>query len=167
MPYGTRAPREIQHHVTGRVSLCARHGAARADRDAVRAGPVGPGACPSARRIVGAGMGTPHAVSPSPARHRAPERSPAVPARAIPRQQSGRAVPVGGAALFEQLAREWEARGATVPGRPDPLWERLITYAHLQRETDATLRSLRLAGDEPAPVPAQAPAPAGPRWTRA
>ncbi|MFD9307624.1 hypothetical protein ACFWCB_33935 [Streptomyces sp. NPDC060048] len=108
-------------------------------------------------------MGTPHAVSPSPARHRAPERSPAVTARGIPRQQPGRAVPAGGAVLFDQLAREWEARGATVPGRPDPLWERLITYAHFQRETDATLRSLRLDGAEPPPEPA-APAP---RWTRA
>lgn len=107
-------------------------------------------------------MGTPHAVSPYPARHRAPERIPAATARGIPRQQSGGAVPLGGAALFDQLAREWEARGATVPGRPDPLWERLITYAHFQRETDATLRSLRLDGAAPAPAP---PA-AGPRWTR-
>ncbi|MFE4635330.1 hypothetical protein ACFRJ1_18420 [Streptomyces sp. NPDC056773] len=108
-------------------------------------------------------MGTPHAVSPSPARHRAPERAPAALARGIPRQQSGSAAPSGGAVVFEQLAREWEARGATVPGRPDPLWERLITYAHFQRETDATLRSLRL--DAAAPPPA--PAAAAPRWTRA
>ncbi|MFE4257789.1 hypothetical protein [Streptomyces sp. NPDC056883] len=112
-------------------------------------------------------MGTPHAapraVSPSPARHRAPDRVPAALARGIPRQQSGSPAPSGGAVVFEQLAREWEARGATVPGRPDPLWERLITYAHFQRETDATLRSLRLDGAEPPP----APAAAGPRWTRA
>lgn len=106
-------------------------------------------------------MGTPHAVSPSPARHRAPERVPAAMAR-VPRQQSGSAAASGGAVVFEQLAREWEARGATVPGRPDPLWERLITYAHFQRETDATLRSLRLDGAEPEPSPTTA----GPRWTR-
>ncbi|MFF3209117.1 hypothetical protein ACFYYB_00510 [Streptomyces sp. NPDC002886] len=109
-------------------------------------------------------MGTPHAVSPSPARHRAPERTPAAMARGIPRQQSGSgAAPSGGAVVYEQLAREWEARGATVPGRPDPLWDRLITYAHFQRETDATLRSLRLDGAESPP----APAAARPRWTRA
>lgn len=85
----------------------------------------------------------------------------------IPRQQSGSAALAGGPAVFEQLAREWEARGATVPGRPDPLWERLITYAHFQRETDATLRSLRLDGAEPTPDPLPAPQPARPRWTRA
>ncbi|MGW1777330.1 hypothetical protein [Streptomyces sp. NPDC002104] len=107
-------------------------------------------------------MGTPHAVSPSPARHRAPDRAPVALAGGIPRQQSGGSVPSGEAVVFEQLAREWEARGATVPGRPDPLWERLITYAHFQRETDATLRSLRLAGAEPLPAPT-----ASPRWTRA
>ncbi|MFZ3474653.1 hypothetical protein ACODT3_02805 [Streptomyces sp. 4.24] len=112
-------------------------------------------------------MGTPHAVSPSPARHRAPERSPATAARGIPRQHSGRSAPAGGAALFEQLAREWEARGATVPGRPDPLWDRLITYAHFQRETDATLRSLRLDGAEPPAAATTAGPAAGPRWTRA
>ncbi|WP_371619358.1 hypothetical protein [Streptomyces sp. NBC_00454] len=123
-------------------------------------------------------MGTTHAASPSLARHRAPDRAPSGTVRGIPRQQSpggsppaGRAA--GGAAVFDQLAREWEARGATVPGLPDPLWDRLITYEHFQRETDATLRSLRLDRAEPqppplTPAPAPAPAaPAGPRWTRA
>lgn len=123
-------------------------------------------------------MGTTHAASPSPARHRAPDRGSAGTVRGIPRQQSplgsppvGRAA--GGSVVFDQLAREWEARGATVPGLPDPLWDRLITYEHFQRETDATLRSLRLDRAEPPPPapptsPAPAPAaPAAPRWTRA
>ncbi|CAM5661960.1 hypothetical protein SAVIM338S_06797 [Streptomyces avidinii] len=109
-------------------------------------------------------MGTTQATgSPSVARHRAPERGPAVPARGIPRQQSGSTATGGGAVVFDQLAREWESRGATVPGLPDPLWDRLITYEHFQRETDATLRSLRLDRADPAPAPL-VPAP---RWRRA
>lgn len=111
-------------------------------------------------------MGTTHATgSPSVARHRAPERGPAVPAaRGIPRQQQGSTTAGGGGSVvFDQLAREWEARGATVPGLPDPLWDRLITYEHFQRETDATLRSLRLDRADPPPAPV-VPAP---RWRRA
>ncbi|WP_053688345.1 hypothetical protein [Streptomyces sp. WM6372] len=79
-----------------------------------------------------------------------------------PRQPAHAAV---SAPLFEQLAREWAARGATVPGRPDPAWRRLISWEHFERETAATVRNLHLRGPEPVPVPASPANP--PRWMRA
>lgn len=54
------------------------------------------------------------------------------------------------APLYARLAAEWTARGATVPGMPDPLWQRLISAEHFERETESTLRRLHLAAD-PAP----------------
>ncbi|MEU7553715.1 hypothetical protein AB0B01_15440 [Streptomyces sp. NPDC044571] len=48
--------------------------------------------------------------------------------------------------LFDTLARDWAARGATVPGTPDPVWERLASWEHLRWETECTLRSLHLQG---------------------
>ncbi|MEU9177094.1 hypothetical protein AB0C90_09620 [Streptomyces sp. NPDC048550] len=69
------------------------------------------------------------------------------------------------APLFEQLAREWAARGATVPGRPDPAWRRLVSWEHFERETAATVRDLHLRGPEPAPEPVSPGNP--PRWKRA
>ncbi|MYT23953.1 hypothetical protein GTW69_27335, partial [Streptomyces sp. SID7760] len=64
---------------------------------------------------------------------------------------------------------EWTARGATVPGRPDPVWRELISWEHFERETAATVRDLHLRGPEPVPVPVPAAAsPANPpRWKRA
>ena len=53
--------------------------------------------------------------------------------------------------LYTQLAEEWAARGATVPCRPDPLWQRLASAEHLRHETESTLRRLHLMG-EPRPV---------------
>ncbi|MGW7192858.1 hypothetical protein [Streptomyces sp. NPDC054838] len=70
----------------------------------------------------------------------------------------------GSAPLFDELAREWAARGATVPNRPDPTWLRLISWEHFQRETAATVRDLHLRGAEPAPDPL--PADGRPRWRR-
>ncbi|MER7466887.1 hypothetical protein [Streptomyces sp. NPDC097981] len=80
----------------------------------------------------------------------------------IPRQPTYAAV---AAPLFEQLAREWAARGATVPGRPDPAWRRLVSWEHFERETAATIRDLHLRGPEPTPEPASPGNP--PRWRRA
>ncbi|MFF4852240.1 hypothetical protein [Streptomyces sp. NPDC001194] len=71
------------------------------------------------------------------------------------------------APLFEQLAREWAARGATVPGRPDPAWRRLISWEHFERETAATVRDLHLRGPEPVPAPVPASPANPPRWQRA
>lgn len=48
--------------------------------------------------------------------------------------------------LYTQLAAKWAARGATVPCLPDPLWQRLTSIEHLERETETTLRQLHLAG---------------------
>ncbi|AWZ08630.1 hypothetical protein DRB96_41880 [Streptomyces sp. ICC1] len=49
--------------------------------------------------------------------------------------------------LYARLAEEWTARGATVPCRLDPLWQRLVSAEHFRRETERTLRQLYLAGD--------------------
>ncbi|MFB7981039.1 hypothetical protein [Streptomyces vinaceus] len=107
------------------------------------------------------------------ARHRAAAdeggRPPYVPAPRPPAHAAA------AAPLFEQLAREWAARGATVPGRPDPTWRKLISWEHFERETAATVRDLHLRGPEPVPVavplPVPVPVPASsgnpPRWTRA
>jgi hypothetical protein len=54
--------------------------------------------------------------------------------------------------LYTQLAEGWAARGATVPCRPDPLWQRLASPEHLRQETESTLHQLHLAG-EPRPRP--------------
>lgn len=59
--------------------------------------------------------------------------------------------PDQGTPLYTQLAEEWAARGATVPGLPDLLWQRLASSEHLRRETESTMRQLRPAG-EPRPV---------------
>lgn len=60
--------------------------------------------------------------------------------------------------LFDTLARDWTARGATVPGAPDPVWEQLASWEHLRREIESTLRSLRLQGQGSEPDhPAWAP----------
>ena len=68
-----------------------------------------------------------------------------------------------GTPLYAQLAEEWAARGATVPGRPDPLWQRLASAEHFKHETESTLRQLHLAGDprpgEGSPQQAQPDAP--------
>ncbi|MFF1519525.1 hypothetical protein [Streptomyces sp. NPDC058305] len=45
-----------------------------------------------------------------------------------------------GTPVYSQLAREWAARGATIPCRPDPLWQRLASPEHLQHDTDSTTR---------------------------
>lgn len=51
-----------------------------------------------------------------------------------------------------KLAEEWAARDATVPCRPDPLWQRLASPEHLRQERESTLHQLHLAG-EPRPRP--------------
>ncbi|KPI31898.1 hypothetical protein OV450_1629 [Actinobacteria bacterium OV450] len=79
----------------------------------------------------------------------------------VPRQATPAA---GSAPLFEGLAREWAARGATVPGRPDPTWRRLISWEHFERETATTVRNLHLRGPEPVPEPVTPGHP--PRWRR-
>ncbi|MET9962273.1 hypothetical protein ABZ128_24985 [Streptomyces sp. NPDC006326] len=66
------------------------------------------------------------------------------PASGIPRQPRHPAA--GRTPLFDTLARDWAARGATVPGTPDPVWERLVSWEHLRWETECTLRSLHLQG---------------------
>lgn len=80
----------------------------------------------------------------------------------VPRQPTHAAA---AAPLFEQLAREWAARGATVPGLPDPAWRRLVSWEHFERETAATVRDLHLRGPEPTPEPASPVS--RPRWLRA
>ncbi|MFF0190892.1 hypothetical protein [Streptomyces sp. NPDC005244] len=49
--------------------------------------------------------------------------------------------------MYSQLAREWAARGATIPCRPDPQWQRLASPEHLRHDTDSTLRQLHLEQD--------------------
>ncbi len=48
--------------------------------------------------------------------------------------------------LYGELVNLWAARGATLPGAPDPDWRRLVSYRHFQEETEETLRMLRLQG---------------------
>ncbi|MFE2379478.1 hypothetical protein [Streptomyces sp. NPDC059398] len=45
--------------------------------------------------------------------------------------------------LYAELAAQWAARGATVPGAPDPEWRRLISYESLLVEVESVLRDLR------------------------
>ncbi|MBT2408525.1 MULTISPECIES: hypothetical protein [unclassified Streptomyces] len=104
---------------------------------------------------------TQYAAPASTARHRAPDGPSSLPG--IPRQQTGSGLEAGRAPLFDQLAREWQARGATVPGLPDPVWDELISYKHFQRETQDTLRSLHLDSADPPPTRSAA----RPRWRRA
>ncbi|MET9888339.1 hypothetical protein ABZZ20_35535 [Streptomyces sp. NPDC006430] len=94
------------------------------------------------------------------ARHRAPDDW--VRATRVPRQPAHAA---GGAPLFDELAREWAARGATVPGQPDPAWRRLVSWEHFRHETETTVRNLHLRGAEPTPEPAP-PSAGRPRWQR-
>lgn len=69
-----------------------------------------------------------------------------------------------GTPVYTQLAKEGAARGATIPGRPDPLWQRLASPEHLRNETESTLHQLHPEGNtHPAdrtPQPAQPEAPA-------
>ncbi|MEU7064512.1 hypothetical protein ACIA6C_23560 [Streptomyces sp. NPDC051578] len=104
-------------------------------------------------------MTTTHSTPTTSARHRAADDG--VRSLFVPRQPSHAA---GSAPLFDELAREWAARGATVPNRPDPTWLRLVSWEHFQRETAATVRDLHLRGPEPAPGPAAADG--RPRWRR-
>ncbi|MCY0922254.1 MULTISPECIES: hypothetical protein [unclassified Streptomyces] len=94
-------------------------------------------------------MAPKHSTITGTARHRGADDG--VLATRVPRQ----AIRTGadGAPLYEELAREWTARGATVPGEPDPLWQRLVSWDHLQREIAATVRDLHLRGADPAPAP--------------
>lgn len=55
--------------------------------------------------------------------------------------------------LYARLAEEWAGRGATVPCRPDPLWQRLVSSEHLRQETSRTLRRLHLASEPGARPP--------------
>ncbi|WP_327299166.1 MULTISPECIES: hypothetical protein [unclassified Streptomyces] len=45
--------------------------------------------------------------------------------------------------LYSELAAQWMARGATVPGAPDPEWQRLVSYEALLVEVESVLRDLR------------------------
>lgn len=45
--------------------------------------------------------------------------------------------------LYSELAAQWTARGATVPGVPDPEWQRLVSYEALLVEVESVLRDLR------------------------
>lgn len=94
-----------------------------------------------------AGSGKRRAVGrlPEKARRR-PSHSPARARGRIPGEPPDQGTP-----LYTQLAEEWAARSATVPGLPDLLWQRLASSEHLRRETESTLRQLRPAG-EPRPV---------------
>ncbi|TXS60285.1 hypothetical protein EAO69_41520, partial [Streptomyces sp. me109] len=66
--------------------------------------------------------------------------------------------------VYTQLAKEWAARGATVPCRPDPLWQRLASPDHLRHETESTLRQLHLEGNaHPADRTPDLPQPETPR----
>lgn len=90
-----------------------------------------------------AGSGKRRAVGrlPEQARRR-PSRSPAHARDRIPGEATDQGTP-----LYTQLAEGWAARGAAVPGLPDPLWQRLASSEHLRRETESTLRQLHLAGE--------------------
>jgi hypothetical protein len=63
------------------------------------------------------------------------------------RGQTPAEAPDQGTPVYTQLAAEWAARGATVPCRPDPLWQRLASPEHLRHETESTLRQLHLEGN--------------------
>lgn len=79
---------------------------------------------------------------------RLPEQTRRTPSHPAPaRGQTPGEAPDQGTPLYTQLAKEWAARGATVPCRPDPLWQRLASPEHLRHETESTLRQLHLAGD--------------------
>lgn len=67
--------------------------------------------------------------------------------------------PDQGTPVYSQLAREWAARGATIPCRPDPLWQRLASPEHLRHDTDSTLRHLHLEQDTHPDDRAVQPAP--------
>ncbi|WP_328316015.1 hypothetical protein [Streptomyces sp. NBC_00388] len=45
--------------------------------------------------------------------------------------------------LYSELATQWTARGATVPGAPDPEWQRLVSYESLLAEVESVLSDLR------------------------
>ncbi|WP_405783238.1 hypothetical protein [Streptomyces sp. NBC_00859] len=65
--------------------------------------------------------------------------------------------------LYYELAAQWTARGATVPGAPDPEWQRLVSYQSLLFEVESVLRDLRPhRAPETLPRPQQ-PAPGGGR----
>ncbi|GAA2930116.1 hypothetical protein GCM10010518_16090 [Kitasatospora cinereorecta] len=51
--------------------------------------------------------------------------------------------------MYGQLIRLWTARGSTLPGVPDPEWQRLVSYRHHQEETERTLRILHLRDTTP------------------
>lgn len=55
----------------------------------------------------------------------------------------------GSTPLYSRLAEEWSAEGAAVPCRPDPLWQRLVSFEHFRRETESTLRRLHLGAEAP------------------
>ncbi|MFD6185777.1 hypothetical protein [Streptomyces goshikiensis] len=104
-------------------------------------------------------MATTHSPPTTTARHRGTDDG----ARAmrIPRQP---AHALRSAPLYDELALEWAARGATVPGEPDPTWQQMVSWEYFQREIAAVVRDLHLRGAEPVPDPGAPPAP--PRWQR-
>lgn len=80
------------------------------------------------------------------------------------RGQTPAEAPDQGTPVYTQLAAEWAARGATVPCRPDPLWQRLASPEHLRHETESTLRQLHLEGNtHPADRTPQLAQPEAPR----
>ncbi|MCX4545680.1 hypothetical protein [Streptomyces sp. NBC_01565] len=104
-------------------------------------------------------MATTHSTPTTTARHRG--TGDGARAMRIPRQA---AHALRSAPLFDELAREWAARGATVPGEPDPAWQRMVSWEHFQREIASVVRDLHLRGPEPLPEPAAPISP--PRWRR-
>jgi hypothetical protein len=49
----------------------------------------------------------------------------------------------GDTPLFSTMAAAWEELGRTVPGRPDPEWERLVAGARKRRRRPAVPAALR------------------------
>ncbi|CAD5977688.1 protein of unknown function [Streptomyces sp. KY70] len=65
------------------------------------------------------------------------------------REQASDEAMNGSTPLYSRLAEEWSSEGAAVPCRPDPLWQRLVSFEHFRRETEGTLRRLRLEAEAP------------------
>ena len=91
--------------------------------------------------------GTLTRLAERPCRHRSPLVGPGVnPAEPFPRHPPQGAARSSDTPLFNEMAASWTALGRTVPGNPDPEWDRLVSLRPRPRRRRLLLPNPRQTG---------------------